>query len=76
MCVLPKSLIECTGEACHVIRQVARALHYLHSLDPIVMHRDLKGKNVLVEWDGDNEKVGMKSSKFGLLTLSIVRLDV
>ncbi|GLD95694.1 hypothetical protein PINS_up004372 [Pythium insidiosum] len=32
---------------------VARALTYLHSLDPVLLHRDLKSKNILLTEDGD-----------------------
>ncbi|KAJ0394304.1 hypothetical protein ATCC90586_010305 [Pythium insidiosum] len=32
---------------------VAHALTYLHSLQPIVLHRDLKSKNILLTEDGD-----------------------
>lgn len=28
--------------------QVAHALTYLHSLDPVVLHRDLKSRNILL----------------------------
>ncbi|KAG7382252.1 hypothetical protein PHYPSEUDO_005094 [Phytophthora pseudosyringae] len=32
---------------------VAQALTYLHSLDPVVLHRDLKSMNILLSDDGD-----------------------
>lgn len=34
-------------------KQIAHALTYLHSLDPIVVHRDLKSRNVLLTHDLD-----------------------
>lgn len=32
---------------------VAQALTYLHSLDPVILHRDLKSMNILLTSDGD-----------------------
>jgi serine/threonine protein kinase len=29
--------------------EIAQGMHYLHSLKPIVMHRDLKSANILVD---------------------------
>ena len=49
-------------EAKFVIGEVARGLHYLHTLTPCVMHRDLKSKNVLVEWS-NKEKGASESIK-------------
>lgn len=41
--------------------QIAESLVYLHSLQPVVIHRDLKSKNVLVDADMD-----AKLSDFGI----------
>lgn len=45
----------------HIACQVAEALTYLHSLDPKLIHRDLKSKNVLL-----NNSMDAKLSDFGV----------
>ncbi|KAG2787078.1 hypothetical protein PC129_g9880 [Phytophthora cactorum] len=40
--------------------QVAYALTYLHSLDPVVLHRDLKSRNILL-----TESLDAKLTDFG-----------
>ncbi|KAJ0392227.1 hypothetical protein P43SY_009363 [Pythium insidiosum] len=40
-------------EKIKIALHVAHALTYLHSLQPIVLHRDLKSKNILLTEDGD-----------------------
>ncbi|KAJ8569260.1 hypothetical protein ON010_g6000 [Phytophthora cinnamomi] len=37
------------AEKCRVALDVAHALTYLHCLDPMVLHRDLKSKNILLD---------------------------
>jgi serine/threonine protein kinase len=32
-----------------IARQIAAAMHYMHTAKPMVFHRDLKPANVLVE---------------------------
>ncbi|KAI9997749.1 hypothetical protein PInf_001680 [Phytophthora infestans] len=44
-----------------IARDISCGLQYLHSLKPIIVHRDLKSKNVLI---GDN--YGAKLSDFGV----------
>jgi hypothetical protein len=56
-------------EVRHVTREVARGLSYLHQLTPPVLHRDLKSKNVLVEWDertGTERITTVKLCDFGV----------
>ncbi|KAL4151001.1 hypothetical protein PRNP1_010387 [Phytophthora ramorum] len=36
-----------------IAAHVAQALTYLHSLEPVVLHRDLKSMNILLNSDGD-----------------------
>eukprot|EP00871_Galdieria_phlegrea_P001829 jgi/Galph1/2647/GphlegSOOS_G1277.1 len=36
-------------QAVHVALGVARGLHYLHSSEPVILHRDLKSSNVLID---------------------------
>jgi serine/threonine protein kinase len=36
------------GDKARMGKQIAHALTYLHSLDPVVLHRDLKSRNVLL----------------------------
>jgi len=43
-----------------ICRSVALALNYLHTLDPIIIHRDLKSSNILVD-----ENWGVKVADFG-----------
>lgn len=43
----------------HFVRQVVRGLRYLHSRD--IVHRDVKGANILVDEDGT-----VKLSDFGI----------
>jgi len=38
------------GEWLHVCTQICSGLNYLHLSDPLVVHRDVKPKNVLVSW--------------------------
>ncbi|GBG89389.1 hypothetical protein CBR_g49180 [Chara braunii] len=55
-----------------VARQVAKALRYLHEeVDPPVIHRDVKSKNVLLEFGGhdDSAKIRAYLSDFGLAKL-------
>ena len=44
-----------------IARDVAEALMYLHALKPVVVHRDLKAKNILID-----SSRGAKLSNFGL----------
>lgn len=37
---------------------IAKALAYLHSMQPQIVHRDLKSPNILLEEHGDHAKVG------------------
>ncbi|OWY99606.1 TKL protein kinase [Phytophthora megakarya] len=43
-----------------IVYQVAYALTYLHSLDPVVLHRDLKSRNILL-----SERLDAKITDFG-----------
>jgi len=44
---------------------IAQGLHYLHSLDPPIIHRDLKGKNILINYvNGEIESA--KICDFGI----------
>ncbi|GBG89393.1 hypothetical protein CBR_g49184 [Chara braunii] len=55
-----------------IARQVAKALRYLHEeVDPPVIHRDVKSKNVLLEYGGDHDSVKVRAylSDFGLAKL-------
>ncbi|RLN56191.1 hypothetical protein BBJ29_003807 [Phytophthora kernoviae] len=40
-------------EKARIALHVAHSLTYLHSLDPLVLHRDLKSKNILLTANGD-----------------------
>lgn len=46
---------------CQIAFEIADALVYLHSLQPKMVHRDLKSRNVLID-----SKAGAKLSDFGL----------
>jgi len=43
-----------------IARSIALALNYLHTLDPVIIHRDLKSSNILVD-----ENWGVKVADFG-----------
>ena len=53
---------------CQLLNDVGCALVYLHSLDPIVVHGDIKGDNVLVA--GSPDHVQAKPTDFGLSRLA------
>jgi hypothetical protein len=54
-------------EIMNVTANIARGLFYLHTLRVPVIHRDLKSKNVLVEWDVDTEVISItKLCDFGV----------
>lgn len=54
-------------EIMNVTANIARGLFYLHNLRVPVIHRDLKSKNVLVEWDIDSEVISItKLCDFGV----------
>jgi len=44
-----------------ILRDAARGVHYLHSLEPCIVHRDLKSSNLLVD-----ESLRIKVADFGL----------
>ncbi|GBG42796.1 hypothetical protein CBR_g76277 [Chara braunii] len=55
-----------------IARQVAKALRHLHEeVDPPVIHRDVKSKNVVLEYGGhgDSAKIRAYLSDFGLAKL-------
>ncbi|XP_068702307.1 serine/threonine-protein kinase DCLK1-like isoform X3 [Montipora foliosa] len=52
-------------DASHMIRDLASALHYLHSVN--IVHRDIKPENLLVVNYSDNRK-SLKLADFGLAT--------
>ncbi|XP_078371509.1 serine/threonine-protein kinase DCLK1-like isoform X4 [Oculina patagonica] len=52
-------------DACHMVRDLASALHYLHSMN--IVHRDIKPENLLVVNYSDNRK-SLKLADFGLAT--------
>lgn len=52
-------------DASHMVRDLASALHYLHSMN--VVHRDIKPENLLVVNYSDNRK-SLKLADFGLAT--------
>ncbi|XP_015773733.1 PREDICTED: serine/threonine-protein kinase DCLK1-like isoform X2 [Acropora digitifera] len=52
-------------DACHMIRDLASALEYLHSMN--IVHRDIKPENLLVVNYSDNTK-SLKLADFGLAT--------
>lgn len=63
-------------EASHSVRKavtialcIARAMNYLHSCDPPVMHRDLKASNVLVKQMSSNAELHAAVCDFGLCRL-------
>lgn len=47
---------------------IARAMHYLHTLDPVVIHRDLKSLNILLDQplEGPRDQPLLKVADFGL----------
>ncbi|GLE06508.1 hypothetical protein PINS_up015755 [Pythium insidiosum] len=56
---------------------VAHALTYLHSLDPIVLHRDIRSKNVLLTAQGEAKLTGfglarhVEDDAIGMLTAGV-----
>ena len=40
-----------------ICRQIASGLKYLHSLDPQILHRDLKSSNILLDREGNTAKI-------------------
>lgn len=56
------------ADALRWVTDVARALHYLHSRSPRVMHRDIKLENILLT-DTSVAKASAKLSDFGLAKL-------
>ena len=41
----------------YICRQIASGLKYLHSLDPQILHRDLKSSNILLDREGNTAKI-------------------
>lgn len=54
---------------------IARGMLYLHGRDPIVLHRDLKSANILVEQQNDNSFKG-KIIDFGLSKINSTQASV
>lgn len=46
---------------CQIAIEIADALEYLHTLDPKLIHRDIKSRNVLID-----SQMGAKLSDFGI----------
>ncbi|KAG2764179.1 hypothetical protein PC116_g8306 [Phytophthora cactorum] len=59
------------GDKARIAQHVAQALTYLHSLDPIVLHRDLKSMNILLsdDWDAKLTDFGV-SRKWTVETMT------
>lgn len=53
----------------------ARAVHYLHSLNPPVLHRDLKSPNFLVSKNSKNS-IDLKLTDFGMSKVKSIASNV
>ena len=55
-----------------LMRQLARALHHLHTGDPHIIHRDVKPQNVVVTEAERSERTGLiKTAKVKLIDLGM-----
>ncbi|XP_038877861.1 serine/threonine-protein kinase-like protein At5g23170 [Benincasa hispida] len=50
----------------HIITQIARAVHFLHQANPLVIHRDIKAENILFDSNWD-----LKLADFGLAVSAV-----
>ncbi|KAG6816422.1 hypothetical protein H0H87_006159 [Tephrocybe sp. NHM501043] len=62
-----KEFLACNSDADHIslMNDVAKGLEYLHTMEPIVVHGDLKAVNILI-----SDSCGARLADFGLSTAS------
>jgi len=65
--ILPENPMK-EARAAQIMRQVLEALRYCHNLQPVILHRDVKPENIMVQDDICPRRVLVKLIDWGLAT--------